>query len=598
MRHVIPAALTALALYGGISAQVLQTPTAPEQTVAITGRVIDGATGKPVAGASVVTGPVNQIRRLGNVNTPGIAQYSSPFMMTTGADGAFAFSKIPAGRIRLLATMNNYAEGYYDKLGPSDEYWTSDLDVTAGEQLPTFVIKLWPAASISGVVQDDANDPLVGSTVTLLRRSPLANGSMWTRGSSARTDDRGRYRFGAVRPGDYLVVAPAPDPASAASRNETPHPTAFHPDAVDMASATRVRVTSGDARDTINIVVRPRPAAAGVTLAGQLIGAASMASISVRLIPDGTSDANALFDSKQVSSAPDGNFKFSGVAPGKYRLVAHAFPATVPGVLMTTFSGTGFGFMGYSRGAPQPLGKLTDAPTRWADVPVDLEKSVDGLQVPLREGARIRGRVELDFAGPPPSDQQLLSASIIVVPALGFPIGQMPQSRVEADRTFESVGLPAGPYVIGNFMGFGFMEEFAATGRSVTIASVRVNGADKYGAALQLGTSDLTDVVVTITDKKTELTGTVTDAQGRPASPARAHFIFPAPRTTRHIVVDLAGRFTTQINAGDYLVAAISSVPDSSDTPEFLESLVPLATRVQIGFGEKRTVDLRVRPAP
>ena len=59
--------------------------------------------------------------------------------------------------------------------------------------------------------------------------------------------------------------------------------------------------------------------------------------------------------------------------------------------------------------------------------------------------------------------------------------------------------------------------------------------------------------------------------------------------------VDRTGRFSRETLPGDFLVAAVSSVPDNWMAPDFLEKLLPLAVPAKLAIGETTTVSVRVQ---
>ena len=137
------------------------------------------------------------------------------------------------------------------------------------------------------------------------------------------------------------------------------------------------------------------------------------------------------------------------------------------------------------------------------------------------------------------------------------------------------------------------------------LASIRVGGVDASDQAVTLGATDVTDVVVTFTDKSIALAGTV-----RPTSPGTdadaTVMAFPAdtrawlasgmsPRRFATAVTAASGAYQLRIGIpGDYLVIAIPPeiVPDLD--PDLLTRLAASATRVSFAAGENKTLPLTV----
>jgi hypothetical protein len=177
--------------------------------------------------------------------------------------------------------------------------------------------------------------------------------------------------------------------------------------------------------------------------------------------------------------------------------------------------------------------------------------------------------------------------------ALGIPTG-----AVDAQGRFETVGLPPGTYVLDPYAVIGNVRH--------AIASVRVDGREVLGEGLVVGTTDLTDVVVTFSGRSWEISGTVRDREGRPVPGARV-IVFPRNPGDRHlagfdtpqrvirVAADRAGVFhATGAFEGEHLAVAVTAPPEFWMAPEYLESLVPRATPVRLELGQNRSVDLRL----
>jgi hypothetical protein len=117
---------------------------------------------------------------------------------------------------------------------------------------------------------------------------------------------------------------------------------------------------------------------------------------------------------------------------------------------------------------------------------------------------------------------------------------------------------------------------------------------------------DIGGVVVTFTDRVTELSGAARDTKG-PDS-ASTVFVFPgdpklwtdhgpAPRRFRSVRVGTDGAYRIpSLPAGEYLVAALRTGATSDwIDPGFLQKVAPLATRITLMEGEKKGLDVEVR---
>ena len=251
-------------------------------------------------------------------------------------------------------------------------------------------------------------------------------------------------------------------------------------------------------------------------------------------------------------------------------------------------------------GKPAPVSDLT---TWFADMPLSLSRSVSDLVVPLQMGNRIRGRVVFDGRSTlPPADvlnTVLMHVDHVETREMSVSIDGLPTGAVDPQGRFETVGLPPGRY---------YLDPYAPIDNARhVVTSVQVGGHETVESGLDLGTSDLTDVVVTLSSRTWELTGVVRDQAGRPV-PGTRLLVFPRDRSRRHlagywvppriahVAADRSGTFrVTGAFSGDHLVVAVTSPPEFWMAPEYLETLVPVATSVTLELGEKRAIELRLQ---
>ena len=172
-----------------VQAQSAQSPR-PAGSGLIIGRVVDALTGSTLDSAVVtISGPSAPVT--GNA-------------VVVDSRGRFLFRGLAAGRYSLTAQKSGYMSGAYGRL--RFDGMSQPLDLSDGEGATNVVIRVWPYASISGTVVDETGEPLVGVYVYPFERSLVAgHPSLATRGAG-RTDDRGVYRLGQLRPGEYVVA--------------------------------------------------------------------------------------------------------------------------------------------------------------------------------------------------------------------------------------------------------------------------------------------------------------------------------------------------------------------------------------------------------
>jgi hypothetical protein len=216
--------------------------------------------------------------------------------------------------------------------------------------------------------------------------------------------------------------------------------------------------------------------------------------------------------------------------------------------------------------------------------------------VTLQRGLHIHGRVE--FEGSTEVATKNRSGVVIeIASADPAPLAVLPDppARVDPKGEFTSVGLPPGRYVVrGHGAPPGWM-----------FKSATVDQRDVADTPLELDRKDITDVVVTFTDRITMLSGIVRTPYGVPDANA-AVLIFPAsdqswslpafnPQRFRRVRPREGGAYQiTGLPIGDYYVVAVSENRfDSWQDPRVLELLARTGTLVTIRDDDRKTQDLR-----
>jgi hypothetical protein len=141
------------------------------------------------------------------------------------------------------------------------------------------------------------------------------------------------------------------------------------------------------------------------------------------------------------------------------------------------------------------------------------------------------------------------------------------------------------------------------------VKEVRINGIDRTDEPIPFGTTgqSLADVEVVLTDRVSEIAGTVADDRARPV-PAAPVVVFSTDRSRwydlsrflRRTQSDDNGTFSVAgLPYGSYFAVALPALPadgpDAWQDPAFLESIIPAASTVTLGDGQTTTVSLRAR---
>jgi hypothetical protein len=648
-------ALTAAVLNLPLSAAAQEpvTPADTAGTALVVGQVVDAASTRPLNGALV---------RLSLTPEPGTIAASPappPLQVMTGADGRFVFRDLPKGKFTITSTKGGYLDGGHGRRRPSGPVLPVELE--DGQRLGVLTLPMWKHAAISGSIVDEAGEPIIGVPVRAMRRITITTGRRrFVAGASSSTDDRGMYRIPMLTPGEYVVSVvstqvalpastveeytrgiqggvPPNDPArqslsqvlfevgaggamvpagtagsvqvgnlvQAIGRSAIPppvgadgkifaYPTLFYPGTPSIAKAGLITVASGDDRTGVDLQLRPVPMS---KVSGTVVGPDGPAAhMALHLVPVESELGTMEVDAATTITDRNGAFTLLGVPPGQYLLRTMKVPRPIfPNTGTTTIVQTGTGGMTMSMGgepsAPPPM---PTGPTLWAEIPLPVGRlDITDVTIPLRTGLRVSGRVEFDGTKEKPAGNALSRISIMLEPVEGRLSTSPPGGRIDPDLQFLTYGMPAGKY----FVRTGFTPGW-------TLKSAMYQGRDLSDVPLDLESADVSGVVITFTDRPTELSGTVQTSSG--ADPSATVIVFPSdntgwtnaginPRRVRTTSTSAAGVYKfTGLPAGSYYIAA---VPEESAAelldPKVLETLSRTAARATLDDGEQKTQNVR-----
>ena len=221
----------------------------------------------------------------------------------------------------------------------------------------------------------------------------------------------------------------------------------------------------------------------------------------------------------------------------------------------------------------------------------------------LRPGMTVSGRVVFEATTlTPPTDLARARVSLSPVSLTGA-VSAPPAAFVKPDLTFQLSGAIPGKYRVSGSVpsppgGNG-------NGPFWSLKSAMLNGRDLLDASLEIRPDEaLQGLVLTYTDRFTELSGALVDAAGKPASGfvvlvvTTDRSLWPAAtRRIRLIRPTFDGKYRTSgLPPGEYAISAITDLdpPDMGDTA-FLEQVVAASLKFTLGEGEKKTQDLKLR---
>jgi hypothetical protein len=565
------------------------------RTASISGVVL--STDSPSAPVRLARVTLNSVDRGGAAQT-----------VTTDAGGRFTFRRLPPGRYALQSSKRAWLDANYgeSRLGRPG----TPVAVRDGEQLTGLTMHMTRGAVLTGVVRDAAGEPQPGVTVRVLRYVTQNGFRTLDRPLSINpndptTEDDGVYRVYGLPPGDYVVVAGfrltsdsnglggdeirqigpndverllAPGAAirfspeltgpseRAAGRPMTAAPVYF-PGTTDLSAAATITLGPGEERSGVDIAYAMLPAA---RVTGTLTKSPAMSAqpadrdirAECRLTPEGFEDVLLRPIAAQVLRlGPDLKLLFPGVPPGRFTIVCA------------------------SGNQPVMLG--------WAETSITVNGQDQDIAMSFGAVAELKGRVVFESATPPTDPK---TAARIVIRGFGKARLLRPDFSAlpEADGAFTFSAV-----VPGRWSATGI----AVPGTPWTLQSVTYGGRE-LESFIDVNAGDtLADLVVTFTDRPSELTGSLQDVAGRPA----AEFFVVAFSTDRTAWTPVTRRIQSTrpasdgvfsikgLPAGEYFLAALTDVePGEWLSPAFLDQIVAGAVRVKVVDREKTTQSLRI----
>jgi len=189
--------------------------------------------------------------------------------LLTGEDGRFAFRRLGPGKYSLQGSRRGYLTSGYQQ---HEQFWSA---IVTGEELETqnLVLRLMPAAVLSGKVLDETGEPVRGAEVKLYMEQRANGMTRVMPAGNTPTNDLGVFEFFSLSPGKYFAAVsakpwyavhpPSAPPGSTVSAPvlvdkplDVTYPSTYYGGTTSSDDASPILIKGGD-REEIEISLAP-----------------------------------------------------------------------------------------------------------------------------------------------------------------------------------------------------------------------------------------------------------------------------------------------------------------------------------------------------
>jgi hypothetical protein len=507
-------------------------------------------------------------------------------LATTDNEGRYLVRDLPAGTFTLHVSKTGFVPLYFGQRRPFERRATVRLE--QGQRAAADV-SLPRAGAIAGRIYDATGEPVLGARVQALRRRMVqGQPGLQAVGASDSTDDTGAYRLYGLPAGEYYVTATprrVEDRAGRPIGNAVPGRGApiFFPGTANRDLAQRITVdVSGEARADMQLSDVATARVTGMVRNSTGAPAAgAMVTLVARDLDFATSGVgDGLGPLRIVDDAgADGTFELTGVPPGSFVLVAQTRPN-----ISAAFDIPNQRLIG---------GRLAQPVIESASLPIAVDGDVAGLMLNTAAGGAVDVSIVADqgvTAALPPARISVRSAD------RGMSESMTMMHNAPASSAKLGLALTGPAYVSVE----GLPDNWA-------IKAIMLDNTDVTDRAIDLSRDRGSTIRVVLTDRVTELAGSVTSGSFAPAdadtnatvvifTDDESKWAYPS-RFVRSVRANEDGTFRI---AGmppslDYRAVAVDYLEDGEETdPEFLKRMRDRGARFSLREGEQRAIDLRL----
>jgi protocatechuate 3,4-dioxygenase beta subunit len=459
-RFLIFPSTVLLAVFTVANAQTPQRDNRP-RTASVSGRVT--IAGKPAVNSKVVITEVNYRPVSGDqgfhIDLPGSGA-GEDYVALTDAEGRYRATNLPEGKYEAHVSLGGCVS---EKPSPNGSLVES-FSLNEGASRENVDFALVRGGVITGRVTDADGRPLIARTVSLQvvdeggRKQDARNiqniQNLMTAFEMFQTDDRGVYRIFGLRAGRYVVSAGGDSNMALVTGTGAEFARVWHLDATDENQAKVLEVAAGGEVTGVDIrlgVTKKTYEASGRVVddeTGKPIEGASV-------IYTKSGDAGEILGFSLPVATPktdeQGNFRFSGLTPGQYRLSLADFTSFLTG------GGSGY----YSDG------------TRFEIQSAD----VAGVEIRAKRGATISGVAVIEDADQ--SAKSRLSQTMIMAYSMPSSPNEVYENAFSAlTPVISRIGSDGGFTLKGVRPGKVMIQAFSMSGAALSITRIERGGVE------------------------------------------------------------------------------------------------------------------------
>jgi len=493
-------------------------------------------------------------------------------VVTTDTQGRYEFADLPEGRYIVSAGKGGYVTLQYGQRRPLEP--GHPVNLADGQTLEQVDFALPRGSAIAGKVTDEFGEPITGVQVQVQRYMYLPGGQrrlIQYGGGPGSTNDLGDFRVFGLMPGEYIVSTVArggmnfQQGGSGSTDSFEGYAPSYYPGTANPADAQPVTVGLAQELALNFSLVAARMA--------RITGSAfdSQGRPAVGAFLSLVSRGGAFYGMSAGTVSADGSFTLINVAPGEQTLQAEVNPRA-PGDQRES-----------------------------ASVPVTVAGTdITGLRITTSPGATIGGSVVFEGTSPrtgEPIPRITVQDARPGEPGAIFFNQDSSNGLIAEDGTFTIKGIAPREFLFRS-----------NTPQAWTLKSVTLDGDDITDVPIQVTESGkLGTVKVVLTDKVTDVSGTVTGARGEAVKdyvvilhPAEEKEGMAATRYIRTARPDQNGGFRLRaLPPGRYLAAAVEQLEQGREwDPEFVRRFRDAAKPVTLVEGQTLTLSLTLTNVP